>query len=270
MNFDDYKAIEAVNASALKQGATSMLHMKSVMDGDDKEPSDAMKMGTLVHSAVLENKIPVNVWAGMKRGKAYDAFVEECGGEAIVTVKELSRLQSIRDAVSAKPDARRLISLTEHEVSIEWNDPVYGKAKARIDGFNETTGMIEFKTCRKINKAAFFKAAITLGYDIQIGWYCEGISKTKLHGAMPDVYVIAAETEKPFDVAVWRVPQAMISIGRKKAIDIATRYHEACLVGKWPGVCEGIEDLEMPEWYLTDDLVDFAAGSEEAFEANFK
>lgn len=267
MNFDDYKSIRAINASAIKAGATSMLHMREVMECAGKEPSDAMIMGTLVHSAVLEGRMPSRIWDGRKAGKAFDAFEAECQGEIIVTPKEVATLESIRDAVHANPDAMRLINLTEQEVSIQWSDPVYGKAKARLDGFNEVTGMVEFKTCRKINKRAFVSQAIALGYDLQLGWYVEGLAKTKLNGMIPEVHIIAAETEKPFDVAVWRVPKAMINIGRKKAKEIAERYYECCHLGKWPGVCAGVEELVLPEWYYGDELSDMESGS---FESNFE
>ena len=267
MNFEEYKSIRSINATAIKAGATSMLHMREVMEGAGKEPTDAMIMGSLVHAAVLEGRMPTRIWDGRKAGKAFDAFEAECQGEVIVTPKEVALLESICKAVQAKPEAMHLINNTMHELSLEWRDVEYGTAKARLDGWEIGAGMVEFKTCKRINPRAFVSQAIALGYDLQLGWYVEGLAKTKLNGMTPEVHIIAAETEKPFDVAVWRVPQAMLNIGRKKAKEIAVRYWECCHLGRYPGVCEGVEELVLPEWYYGDELSDMAAGSfESAFE----
>ena len=73
MPFAEYLSIPAISATAIKQGARSILHMKHVMDGVDKTATKAMSFGTLAHTAVLErDKLKdVPVWTGGRRqGKA--------------------------------------------------------------------------------------------------------------------------------------------------------------------------------------------------------
>jgi hypothetical protein len=92
----------------------------------------------------------------------------------------------------------------------------------------------------------FVKQFVDLGYAMQLGWYVEGLLATrrKVNGAS----VIAVETSPPYCVVVWEIPQHIIDWGRAEAIEMARKYRccEAC--GSWPGVADGRQIMELPEW----------------------
>jgi len=54
MDFTEYRNAEGINASAIKKGRTSLLHMRAEMLRETNKPTPAMMLGTNIHSAVLE------------------------------------------------------------------------------------------------------------------------------------------------------------------------------------------------------------------------
>jgi hypothetical protein len=244
----DYSRTDgAITASALKQGAVSMLHMRHAMTGGERADSPAMRWGRLVHGCVLEPETYFRdqcvVWAdGRKAGKAWDEFSEAAGSREVVTLDELGRLQTIAAAVHGNPDAHRLIESTEHEVVRAWDSPSYGRAKCRVDGYSDRLGLVELKTCGSLRR--FPGQCVTLGYDIQGGWYCN--STVNLYST--PVHFIAVEARQPHDVAVYRVPHDLLQCAGDRADKLAVQYRACERSGVFPGQSAGIAELVLPDW----------------------
>jgi len=49
LSFDEYRAIEAINASAIKKGQISMLHMRQEITRESTPPTPAMQWGSVIH-----------------------------------------------------------------------------------------------------------------------------------------------------------------------------------------------------------------------------
>lgn len=250
--FGDYKAIKATNASAIKAGQLSMLHMHHKLTGGDTPATPAMIMGSLLHSAVLEPELTfpnLVIWEGqVRRGKAWDEFQEDHENKIIITPKEKEKLERASEAVHANRDAHELIEATESEVTYEWQQEQYGKAKARLDGHSSSAGVLEYKTTMGIGIRQFTTNAYRMGYHLAIGWYCHGVEMVD-GGGLPSAHFIVQEQSSPYDCYVLRVPRQILEAGRDEAIEIARKYRVHKHVGTFPGVAGGeILEYELPAW----------------------
>ena len=259
MNFEQYQAIPAINASAIKRGLISMKHMRSAMTDKDDADSPSLRWGRLFHKSILENaefNALVSVFKGDKRTKEWKEFKADHEPEWIVTSDELSALTAMRDSVMQNPDAARLIDGMVNELVVEWSGEFYGAAKARLDGWHEKKGVLELKTTRVIPPKAFAGQFAKLSYDISAGWYSEGVRLAGLCNDLPAYTVLAVENVKPFDCAVYTIPRMVIEIGLKRARKIAEEYRLCEKAGRWPGVCDGVQELEMPSWWGEDEIME--------------
>jgi len=254
MQFEEYQSIPAINATAIKAGLTSMRHMHAVMTGKPKPTTPAMRWGTLVHKAVLEPDdfdVKAFVWDGAtKRGKAFDEFLGERNKFWCLTADEHAELVAIREAVWAKGAAYQLIEAAgvEHEKSVTWDDLACGHCKARID--IATPYMIcDLKTTGQIDPHRFARTCADLAYHVQLGFYARAIQQATGRAELPVVYIIAVESQEPYDVTVYRVPESTVKAGETRALEIACEYRDCETRGSFPGVDGGdVLDLELPSW----------------------
>jgi hypothetical protein len=251
MDFTEYKAIEAINASSIKKGRESMLQMREAMTGGYSDPTPAMRLGSLTHLMVLEPEraeAEIVTFDGTRRGKAWDEFAAQYDPENIVKPDELDVLRRMRDAVYANAFAVSLINTSKHEVSSRWEGS-YGEAKARLDMLGDSW-FADLKTTTSVEPAAFGKQFFSLGYDLQYGWY-------SIPAQTDDCITIALRNKPAYDCVVYDTPRDVVRKGREEAIEIAMRYRECCEDGEWPGVSDtGREELEVPAWMMGGNNAD--------------
>lgn len=276
MTYEQYAALPGLRASELKAATKSMAHAKATIDGLLPASSNSLRFGRLFHASILENKLflsKITLWKGGRRyGKTWDAFLEEAGGsdEWILDSDELAALTAMSVSVHADADAHHCVVGTEHEVVLQWSDPLYGKAKARLDGYNASIGLLELKSTRSIGKrnvdgsfdgSAFQKQAHNLGYYQQLGWYAEGLAKNEK--PCQRVTLVAVETSPPYCIVVYEVPAHVIEQGREQALKLATQYRACEAMGVYPGVASERQILEMPEWARGSDEVELEGCEDE-------
>jgi hypothetical protein len=97
-----------------------------------------------------------------------------------------------------------------------------------------------------LDNRQFVSQFFGLGYDIQLGWASVGLKANGLD--CPQVTVIAVESTVPYSVVVYRVPAHIIDNGAERAVKLAREYHCCEVAGHWPGICEGVQTLELPAW----------------------
>ena len=247
----EYLATPAISAGAINRGRISMLHMHEAMTGERAEPTDAMLTGTKFHGALLEPDDffeRLYVFKGDKRTKEYKELKAEHGAEWIVTDKEHAALFRMSQNVHADPAAHRLISNTQHEISVFWEHPDYGAAKARPDGYSTMAGLFDIKSTKGIDKRSFARIAANIGYVQKMGFYRHGL---EMVGEKPPlVHIICIEQVPPFAVVVYSISDQLLDAGRDEAIEIARQYNACRLMGSYPGITEPgqIIPLELPAW----------------------
>jgi hypothetical protein len=261
MTHAEYLSLPGINATAIKSGAVSMLHMRQAMT-TQREPSSAMAFGTLVHAAVLQPTELLRVaavWTGeAKRGKEWAQFKADNYGAIIVTPDELQALEHITGAVRANAKARSILDGCEYERTIQWQTERYGAAKARFDAVKPGAA-VDVKTVSNISRRAVDWQAMALGYDLQVGWYVEGAAQGGFGDIAPEFWLLYIETVPPYDVWPRRVGFDVIERGQRRAVDIATRYRECERAGAWPGVATDDDVWSLPVW-AQDELTGFDEG----------
>ena len=272
----DYNAIDAVNISTLKElWAKSPRHYRHRLQRPS-EPTPAMQFGTLVHCAVLEpDRLAERFIAEpdfgdcrLKANKAArDAWRAEFEGSTAerISAAWVERVERIAEAVRTDPVAAPYLSEGRPEVVLQWRDEETGLAcKGRVDWLSSTT-IVGLKTTKAIDTRKFASQAASLGYALQWAFYHDGYAASNV--ALPLVEIVV-ETEPPFDVVVYRIPDDVLDEGRNAYRDALLKLKSCRTFNDWPGVANGNElTFALPRWATThddDDLSDLEWGEEHA------
>lgn len=271
----EYLARPGINASALKAGNISMLHMHARMTGPVPAPTPSMRRGTHIHAALLDRTEFARlawIYDGTRRGKAWDAACNGRDPEWSMRSHEHAALLAVSEAVYTHADAGpRLHTATDREVSLFWDEPDIGPCKARLDALTPDREPIELKTTGRTGLRGFARTAGSHGYILQLGWYARAAAAVYDLPSVPVPCIIALEQRRPYDVAVFRPAPMDIERAIQRCLDLATEYRECARAGVYPGAYPETTTLELPPWTwettATDDGLDWTGTEEDAADA---
>lgn len=266
-----YRALDAVNFSTLKAVAKSPLHYRHALDAPD-EPTDAKRLGSLAHTAILEPERlsaeyavwPPAEWPTQRRqGKMWDAFVDLAAdkGLTIVRREEVELAHGMAAAVRSNHLAKRYLAAGDAEQVLIWRDEPTGiLCKGRLDWISRSVphAMIEVKTSRDVSPFFFEKNFALRAFDVQCAFYCDGYAAITGHTLYPKC--VAVENVRPHDVIVYDLLETL-EIGRALYREMLDRVAECRKSNKWPGQAPDAERiLRLPPWRdpseQDDDLAD--------------
>jgi len=246
MKRDEYDAdTKRLRATSLKdlvipeQGprAYCLKHVTPIKD-DDADGNHFI-LGNLLHEWILEGK---QNWAVAtmrrdERTKAYQEFMAENAGKAIITAKEEMELCWWREGVMRNKEARRLLSLPRHEEQVVlWHEEVdfvgpdnephsmLVPCKAAIDlwPFSESS-----RYCLKTDAAlsGWENTVFRLGYHVQAAWYERGVrSIPEYRDAPPAFGHIVVQKKAPYWCYVRPLSDAALGMGDKLCEIALYRY----------------------------------------------
>jgi hypothetical protein len=248
----DYHADPAVSASHLHAIARSPYHYWSRyldLKRTPVEPTAAMRLGSLVHCAVLEPE-ELNQRYGVcgprntKAGKEQAEQMAAAGIEA-VTASDMMAANCMADSVRLHPAAAALLKQGKAEQSFWWDDAGTGlRCKCRPDWYYGTT-VVDLKTTTDASPAAFARSVATFRYHVQASHYLSG-----LHGAERFVF-IAVEKTAPYAVAVYELDAAAMAAGNELRQRDLRMIADCRATGEWPGYSNDCQTLSLPKWALT-------------------
>jgi hypothetical protein len=259
MNFSEYAAIDAVNASTLKELASkSPRHYRYLLDHPRTE-TDAMRFGTAVHTAILEPdkfaslyiRRPDDCDYRTNAGKAWRDEQQQAG-RIILTADEHQRLIDMRDSVMSHPTARAIIEGASVETTITWTDPETGiLCKGRCDIVNGNV-LADLKTTRDIRPRPFMLTAYQFGYHFSMAFYLDGL---RANGIDVDrAILLAVETGAPHDCAPYELDDEWLELGRAEYQEALCTLAECRRTNRWPGMVPDARFLQFPKWAVpTDD-----------------
>jgi len=229
-------------------------HVRWTMDHPD-EPTDAMRLGAAVHTAVLEPDLfPVLYKRGIPgdgRTKAVqearNALKAEFPGATILKPDDFAVCLAVRDAVAAHPHTKHLLE-GERECSAVWRDEATSVlCRGRFDDIARGIGAItDLKTTKDASPFRFPAFIYQYGYHIQGAMYLRG---AKALGIDADSFaIVAVEKEPPFAVAVYQLAGAAIYDGTRELEPLLERWAECEATGEWPGYPTDIVLLDLPTW----------------------
>lgn len=229
-------------------------HLRWAMD-HPKEPTDAMRLGAAIHTAVLEPDLFPSLYkrgiAGDGRTKvvkeAREALQAEFPRAKILSPGDHEMCLAVRDAVAAHPHTRNLLD-GEHECSAVWRDPETGVlSRGRFDAVARGIGALnDVKSTKDASPHRFPGAIYQYGYHIQAAHYLRG---AKALGIEADTFaIVAVEKEPPFAVAVYQLAGAALYDGERELRVLLERWAECEASGQWPSYPTSVVMLDLPSW----------------------
>lgn len=274
MPFEEYVAIPAWNASAIKRLALSP---RAARYGLHEPETPAMRAGSLVHMALLEPErferevvVAPRFHGGMKDenavAKGYEggreakaAWMHDHQEAQIVDGELRAEVLGIAEAFRGCPPARELIEAGKSEVVVVWDDPIGLRCKARIDCLAETEhGSIvaDVKRTSSVRDDSFRREIGRLRMHLQGAFYLRGVlthfgrEYDPLDFGQPDNFVwVAFESRAPHFCRVFQLSdptreQATIELERMLRV-IAWCERE----GAWPDYAERVRQMDLPTFY---------------------
>ena len=251
-NNADYHADPAVSASHLHAVAKSPYHYWSRYLDPKRtpvEPTAAMRLGSLVHCAVLEpddllQRYSVAPDRRTKEGKAAVARMAAEGIEA-VSETDMALALSMAGSVRLHPAAAALLAQGKAEQSFWWDDAATGlRCKCRPDWYYGAT-VVDLKTTTDASPSGFARSIATFRYHVQASHYLAG-----LHGAERFVF-IAVEKTAPYAVAVYELDAAALTAGDELRQRDMRVIADCQATKEWPGYGDDCQTLSLPSWALT-------------------
>jgi hypothetical protein len=264
MPADEYRKLEAVSISRLKELRRSALHYRyALTNPKDTEP---LRLGTASHCAVLEPERfekQFAVWQrrteggnmAPRRGQHWEAFEKAHAGREILTEQHAELALAVALAVRNDPVALPYLISGEPEVVMEWE--AWGhKCKGRIDWLTHVDGepvLVGLKTARDCRPFPFGSAAAKLGYHLQWAFYQNGYAVLK-GGHRPRMVEIVVESTPPHAVVVYRIPEDALLQGEEEFMQLLAMLDRCEREGVWPGPATEEQELTLPSWvYQADD-----------------
>jgi exodeoxyribonuclease VIII len=269
MPFEEYAQVDALSGSELLRMRRSPMFYRWCED-NPQEPTDDMKLGTVIHTAILEPPLlgKIAVWGTkpeekVRNGKVWDAFKAANSNLLILTKKENEQVVATVEGAYENPNARKYLDAEgECELSMFWVDAATGlNMKGRLDKFirtKETATVVDLKKTRSPSARRFGAQAFQLGYYIKAAIYVSGVQA--LTGIRPKFKWIAIESKGPHESAVYRATPDVLTLGMQEWETLARLLIECRKTDVWPQEQEVEEDLILPEYAfgMADELDDFA------------
>lgn len=247
----EYHADPAVSASHLHAVAASPFHYwKRFLDPNRPavEPTAAMRLGTLVHCAVLEPdelalRYAIAPDRRTKEGKTAAAEFEAAGIEP-VSAADMATAIAMRDAVRSHPDAAALLNDGKAEQSFWWDDQLSGlRCKCRPDWMTGGTTLVDLKTTTDASPAAFAKSIAHWRYHVQADHYRAGTFAERF-------VFIAVEKTYPYAVGVYQLDDAAMAHAATLRRQNLQTIADCRVIAEWPGY--STQTLSLPRWAMGD------------------
>lgn len=282
MNFEDYCAIDRMNASTLVYGfrqiGGTMRKLKAAIDGSADEPTPAKSFGNKYHAVILEpdtfakqyRVMPnyaadeANVDSKGKRSSSWatkyckdhkEAFFAELkeSGAKHIKADEVNQCLAIQKAVMMNDEAFRIIAKSQREVTLLGEiDGIQFKCRLDLLSNDEIS---DLKGTNTVAEKPFGSQAARLGYGFKLAIYRE-IARQNTGKTLP-VSMIAVETVGVHDCVVYDVPEPVLDEGLEFVRETIAEMKQCKESGFWPGHDRGQGRvlLYWPNWAMRDDPV---------------
>jgi hypothetical protein len=152
---------------------------------------------------------------------------------------------------------QRLISNTEYQISLFWEDPKTGlKLKTRPDICQvKKNVVVNLKTCLDGSPAAFSKDLAKYEYPLQACIEIMGCIESGLMPQVDNYFWLVVEKRAPFNATIYEFAPSDISAGMDELQYLFTKVKKAMDENLYPGYSDrsdnkyGILTAQIPLWY---------------------
>lgn len=255
----------AVNNSSLKKILKSPASFySSFFMGEKAEPSDAMKLGSAVHLAILEPMKFKEAYvlepdfgdqrSSKNRDKKSEWMASQNPKATFVSQENLEMVTRIAENIADHRDAFLLLRDGKTEISGYYRDPETGiRCKIRPDFFSPNLmTLVDLKTTTDCSISAFSKAIWNYKYHIQMAMYSEGISQIE-KSKVEFVAFIAVEKTPPYEIAVYIADDAMMDKGIEDYRKALRKLKQSATTGQWTRYQTKMENISLPHWAFNEE-----------------
>jgi len=231
MPASDYHKVEALSASGAKLLLRSPAHYIAAKTAP-KEPTAAMRLGTLTHALILEPEKFDAEFAVMPKfdrrttigKKAAEEFEQDHVGKTIVDELAYEKARAIAASTRRHPLVAQGLTNGHAEVSLFWDQ--HGvPCKARCD-YMTGSAILDVKTCSDASPEGFARQIANFQYHLQAAHYAAGFREVV--GWELDRFIfIAVESDAPHAVGVYSLDARSLQSGRLLMERAAAAYHVA-------------------------------------------
>lgn len=246
----EYHKHSAISKSSLDAINRSPAYYKWLQT-HEREETPAMKMGSAVHTAVLEEHEFLDRYVmapecdrRTKAGKAlWAAFQEEYQEHIVLTSKDWNLCMDIANSVKMHPQAARLLQGGQAEVSHFWEEDGV-EMRCRPD-YLTNDYIVDLKTTQDASPTGFAKSIMNFRYHVQEAHYT---ASTKLPSKF---YFIAVEKTAPYMVGVYQLDPQFLEMGMEARERNIRTLLQCQSLDSWPGYTAGnIDIIHPPSWAL--------------------
>lgn len=260
----DYHADKSsISSSGLKEMRESPNHFYAKWTREvESTDTDALKIGRLVHLAILEGgrfhekRTVMPEFGDMRSPKnreVRDKWLADLPKDMIVLDKDdMATVSGCVVSLSKNDKALKILQEGIAEVSGFWREPHTGlKCRIRPDFIRlKDNWLVDFKTAQDSSMRAFQNSVIKYGYDMQMAFYFDGIEK--ISGRAPEGAAwVVMEKKPPYDVSVYVLDGVTLEEGRRLYKYNMAKLARCLKENKWPGRNDGkVTDFIYPTWKL--------------------
>jgi len=251
----EYHQIKALSASTAKQLLKSPAHYLASL-ANPKEPTAAMRLGTLCHTLVFEPDNFAKEFAIMpkvdkrtKFGKeAAASFEADNEGKIILDEYQYEKARAIADSALAHPLVIEYMTGGDAEVTMLWEQYAI-PCKARVDYLCGDV-IFDLKTCQDASPEGFARQIGAFQYHLQAAHYAAGYEA--INGKPLDRFCfIAVESEPPYATGVYVIDSVGLQSGRAFMAKAAKAFKQAQQPEKVKAMyADHLVELTLPNWSL--------------------
>lgn len=254
---DEYHSHPAYGSSSIRRFSQGTPKEFIYQESSQREPTEAMKLGTAIHTAILEPHLlseTVVTWTGAtRRGKAYEEFKSRNAGKIILTEVQGEVVHAAVKAIQAATSIAKLLSEGESEKSYIAQDPDTGLAiKARPDSRGEIRGkrfLLDVKTIRALDDRTIERAMADHGYGQQAAFYMDTVSLVEKR-PVEDFFFLFVKNSMAVDMRFMRPDEEWISVGRERNRRALQGLEKCIRKSEWPGYPPNLEIIPCPTWAI--------------------
>lgn len=258
-SFTDYTTMPGLNQSKLGLLRKCPQKFKHALTAPQSD-SDALAIGRAIHTAALQPELFNSEFLCLpdidrrttKGREEYAALCASNPDKTILKAAEFNKALEIATEIRANRHVMQLLEGAHIELSIQWDDKATGvQCKARLDGYNEDIATVfDIKTTIDASPQGFARKLYSYGYNRQAAWYLESL---RAHNEAANHFVfIAVEKEPPYSIGLYRLSDEAIRLSRTENEALLRKYAECERTGLWPGYTDGIEDINIPQYGVSD------------------
>lgn len=257
-----HEDLGSISASWLKEGFKSMHRFLVYPFKPKSDGSPSMRLGTLVHTMILEPELFKKRYHVLKREdlpfpestmakKENKEYVEsmKAKGYDILEFDVFQQVEAMTKSVMSDPLIEKYIKAGNIENSVYWNDedtglPMRTRPDIWVPLSNNKMAIVDIKTTDSAYPSDFFSSVAKFQYPLQAAIQTDGLIAATGRELSTYLYV-AVEKNYPYDYCVYRLTEDDIMASRGMYKDILRQIKMAVETDVWPGYGRSNIDRKM-------------------------